>query len=512
MSPTRAFLLLAALATAQAQQTTWKLVWSDEFNGPANSPPSSKNWNYDLGGNGWGNGEQEVYTNSTQNVFQDGQGHLVIRAIRDSSGNFTSGRIRTGMTSNSGAANLTWQYGRIEARIKLPFGPGVWPAFWMLGSNISTVPWPGCGEIDILENFGANKDNISTVHATLHGPPAGSNFAGTGVSSPYTLPNPQTISNGFHIYAVAWAQNSITFSVDGTAFRTLTPADIPSGAQWVFNHPFFLILNLAIGGPNTFLGTPTPSTPFPQDMLVDYVRVYQSAPLAAGTPAIAPGGIVNAASSLTSLAAGSLATIYGQNLADSTYSSQLFSNGAFSTKTPSGVSVTVNGTNAPLTYVSPNQINFQIPWATARAPDTVNVAVTRAGTTSDPVAITVNPTAPSVFLNPSTGVAILSSCATPAAGATCTLWGNGLGPKNSPSQDGVPFAPTALDSMETANACTLTIAGQSATVTYCGAAPGLVIDQLNFVYPSNLPTNSPVPATLTVAGHSGTFLIPPPVN
>ncbi len=142
MVSARALLLLAAVTAAQAQQTTWKLVWSDEFNGPANSAPSSSNWNYDLGGGGWGNGEQEIYTNSTQNVFEDGMGHLVIRAIRDSSGNYTSARIRTGRTSNSDTVNLTWQYGRIEARIKLPFGPGVWPAFWMLGSNISTVSWP----------------------------------------------------------------------------------------------------------------------------------------------------------------------------------------------------------------------------------------------------------------------------------------------------------------------------------------------------------------------------------
>ena len=122
-----------------AQTTSgWTLVWSDEFNAPAGTPPDPTKWNYDLGNNnGWGNGEAEFYTNSTSNVFQDGNGNLVIRAMRDSTGKYTSARLQTGAPgASTQTADWSWQYGRIEARIKLPFGKGVWPAFWMLGEDI----------------------------------------------------------------------------------------------------------------------------------------------------------------------------------------------------------------------------------------------------------------------------------------------------------------------------------------------------------------------------------------
>ena len=149
--PCLVFWLIAGCTLLSAQTNSgWHLVWSDEFNGAANTPPDPTKWNFDLGGGGWGNGEQEVYTNSVNNAFQDGKGNLVIRAIKDAGGNFTSARLLTGIDNASDAVNLNWQYGKIEARIKLPFGPGVWPAFWMLGSNYSTVSWPDCGEIDIL--------------------------------------------------------------------------------------------------------------------------------------------------------------------------------------------------------------------------------------------------------------------------------------------------------------------------------------------------------------------------
>ena len=163
---------LIACCTAHAQTTSgWQLVWSDEFNSPAGTPPDSKNWNYDLGGGGWGNGEAETYTNSPSNVFQDGKGHLVIRAIRDASGNYTSARLQTGAPdAPTQTADLSWKYGRIEARIQLPFGQGVWPAFWMLGENIGSAGWPECGEVDIMENFGTFNNNISTNNGTAHGP------------------------------------------------------------------------------------------------------------------------------------------------------------------------------------------------------------------------------------------------------------------------------------------------------------------------------------------------------
>jgi uncharacterized protein (TIGR03437 family) len=488
-------LLSSALSFAQTA-SGWHLVWSDEFNGVANSPPDPTKWNYDIGGGGWGNGEQEVYTNSTNNSFQDGKGNLVIRAIKDSNGNFTSARLRTGMTSPTDTANLSWQYGRIEARIKLPYGSGVWPAFWTLGSNINTVSWPTCGEMDILENFGpGGNDDASTVHATIHGP----NFANTGVGAPYHLPNQQKFTDDYHLFAVEWSQNSIQFFVDGTNYESLTPASLPSGGQWVFNQPFFLLLNLAIGGPTTFLGTPQPDTPFPQEMLIDYVRVYNAVALPAGTPGISPGGIVNAASGLGTIAPGALVSLYGVNLADATYG-DLFKSGAFATSTPSGVSVSVNGTNAPLTYVSPSQINFQLPWETGLAPQTVNVAVTWNGNTSDAEAVTVTPTAPSVFLDPTSGIALSSS----TEGVT-VLYGNGFGTATATVADGAPNAGAS----PTASACSLTIAGQPATIEYCGTAPGEIIDQLNFAYPSGVtPGSTPSIAQLTINGVTGTFLIP----
>jgi beta-glucanase (GH16 family) len=347
-------------------------------------PPDPTHWNYDLGGGGWGNGEQEVYTNSTNNAFQDGKGNLVIRAIKDSSGNFTSARLLTGIDNSSDAVNLSWQYGKIEARIKLPFGAGVWPAFWMLGNDYSTVSWPQCGEIDILENFGANFEDASTVHGTIHGP----NFADAGVGAPYHLPNQEKFTDDYHLFSIEWSANAVNFFVDGTNYESLTPSSLPAGGQWVFNQPFFIILNLAIGGPSTFLGTPQPNTPFPQDMLIDYVRVYNAVNVPSTKPAIAPGGILNAASGLGTIAPGSLVSLYGVNLADATYGS-LFESGKFVSSTPSGVSVSVNGKSAPLTYVSPSQINFQLPWETELAPQTVNVAVTWNSNTSDMEAVTL---------------------------------------------------------------------------------------------------------------------------
>ena len=168
-------LVTAFAAASQTTTTGWQLVWSDEFNGAAGTPPDPTKWNYDLGANGWGNGELENYTNSTDNAFQDGNGNLVIRAIRDSSGHFTSARLQSGSPgASTHTADGNWQYGLVEARIKLPFGHGVWPAFWMLGENIGTVNWPACGEIDIMENFGTygNVNNAATNNGTAHGPVA----------------------------------------------------------------------------------------------------------------------------------------------------------------------------------------------------------------------------------------------------------------------------------------------------------------------------------------------------
>ena len=409
-------MLFALLATAAATaQTTggWKLVWSDEFNGPAGTLPNPANWNYDLGNNGgWGNGEAEVYTNSLNNVFQDGKGNLVIRAIRDSSGNFTSARLQPGSPgASTQTTDLSWQFGRVEARIKLPFGQGVWPAFWMLGEDIGTVGWPECGEVDIMENFGTFNNNLSINNGTAHGP----GYSGAnGITQAYTLPFGETVSDDYHLYAVEWSQNSVEWFVDGVSYHHVTPASLPAGTQWVFNNPFFILLNLAIGGPNTFLGTPDPNAPFPpQDMLVDYVRVYQPAAITTATPVITPGGVVNGASYLGDIAPGSLASVYGNNLADANQTCRPTAAPNFPTSF-AGVTVSVNGVNAPLVYVSATQINFQVPRETTPGV-AVNVEVTRNEVDSNIEPLTIAAvSSPSMSLNDvAIGVASVTQAGAP---------------------------------------------------------------------------------------------------
>ncbi len=510
---------LSTCGVAAAQTTSgWKLVWSDEFNGPAGASPNPANWNYDLGGGGWGNGEAETYTNSPNNVFQDGKGNLVIRAIRDSSGNYTSARLQTGAPdASTNTANLSWQYGRIEARIKLPYGQGVWPAFWMLGEDIGSVDWPQCGEVDIMENFGTYDDNESVNNGTAHGP----GYSGAdGISQSYTLPYGERVEDDYHVYAVEWSKNSIVWYVDGASYHTVTPASIPAGDQWVFNAPFFLLLNLAIGGESTFLGTPNPKAPFPpQEMLVDYVRVYQATTISPTTPVITPGRVVNAASFLGTVAPGSLATLYGENLASGTHTASVGTGGSYPDSIDN-VSVTVDGIAAPLTMVSPTQITFQIPWETA--PSTaVKVQVIRNKAASNVEVITIAFTfAPSAFFYDLTnGIAKVSGAGCQIAqcvveaGGVYQLSGNGFGPTNSPQKDGVP-APTTgsltpLEVPGSPGSCQLTIGGQTAKVQYCGAAPGQITDQLTFVYPAGVSTASPyVIATLTIGGVTGRFRVP----
>ncbi|MFY9723935.1 MAG: glycoside hydrolase family 16 protein, partial [Bryobacteraceae bacterium] len=285
---------MTAFAAASQTPTGWQLVWSDEFNGAAGTPPNPANWNYDLGGGGWGNGEAETYTSSPNNVFQDGNGNLVIRAIRDANGNYTSARLQTGSPgASTHTADQSWTYGLVEARIKLPFAHAVWPAFWMLGENIGTIGWPWCGEVDIMENFGTynNVNDASTNNGTAHGPttPVGSgNYNDYSAGGQYTLPLGETVYDDYHVYAIQWSQDSVAFYVDGALYYTATPDKVPPG-YWEFNNPFYLLLNVAIGGPTTFLGTPDPNAPFPnQDMLVDYVRVYQPVSVTPTTPVITP--------------------------------------------------------------------------------------------------------------------------------------------------------------------------------------------------------------------------------
>jgi len=238
----------------------YKLLWSDEFNGPAGSAVDSSKWTYDVGGTGWGNNELEYYTMGSNNAAMDGAGHLVISAKKEDMGgkNYTSARLKT-------QGLMTFTYGRIEGRMKIAQGQGLWPAFWMLGDDIGNNPWPGCGEIDVMENIG-KEPNI--IHATIHGP---GYSAGEGPTKALTLSAP--VADSFHVFAVEWEPNTIRWYVDDMLYSTKTNKDIPSSATWVYSHPFFIILNLAVGG--GWPGNPDGSTTFPQQLTVDYVRVCQ---------------------------------------------------------------------------------------------------------------------------------------------------------------------------------------------------------------------------------------------
>ena len=244
----------------------WKLVWSDEFNSPDASPVDTTKWVSESGGNGWGNQELEYYTARPENAFEQG-GNLVIKVLQEKytgadgvTRDYTSARLKT-------LGKFSQKYGRFEARIKIPEGQGIWPAFWMLGDDIGKVGWPKCGEIDIMENIGKEP---AMVHGTIHGP----GYSGDkGISAPYSLPPDQHFANDFHLYAVEWEPKAIRFYVDDHLYATRTPADLPKGTKWVYAHPFFLLMNVAVGG--GWPGNPDATTVFPQTMLVDYVRVYK---------------------------------------------------------------------------------------------------------------------------------------------------------------------------------------------------------------------------------------------
>jgi len=272
--------LVAVTVTGFAQSgsagvSPWKLVWSDEFNGPNGSTPDRSKWVFDIGGEGWGNQELEFYTESPSNAFIR-DGNLVIQAIAEKhtgggiTRDYTSARLKT-------IGKFSQTYGRFEARIKIPYGQGVWPAFWMLGDDIEKVGWPACGEIDIMENIGKEP---AIVHGSIHGP----GYVGdTGIEAPYNLPGKQRFADDFHVFAVEWDADSISFFVDQDRYVRRTRADLKPGWKWVFDKPYFLILNLAIGG--DWPGSPDSTTVFPLAMLVDYVRVYEHAKPNSNVPA-----------------------------------------------------------------------------------------------------------------------------------------------------------------------------------------------------------------------------------
>lgn len=241
--------------------TDWVLVWEDTFTGVAGSRPSSA-WSADVGGDGWGNAQLEYDTDRVENASLDGEGHLAITARKETyqGRDYTSARLKT-------QGRVEPKYGRVEARLKLPPGRGLWPAFWMLGANFGTAGWPGCGEIDIME---ARGQEPAVAHGSLHGP---GYSGGTALTKAFTLPS-GTFTGEFHTFAVEWDDSSLTYFVDDTAYQTITKESL-SGKPWVFDHPFFIILNVAVGG--AYLGPPDSSTVFPQSMLVDSVRVLERA-------------------------------------------------------------------------------------------------------------------------------------------------------------------------------------------------------------------------------------------
>jgi beta-glucanase (GH16 family) len=251
------------------QQTVTRftnLVLSDEFN--TDGMPDSNLWAYDIGrgpnGDGWGNQELQYYTDRSENVTIQ-NGVLLITAREESfeGSQYTSARLLT-------KDLFEQQYGRFEARIRLPWGQGIWPAFWMLGADIDENPWPGAGEIDIMEYRGQEP---SVLIGSVHGP---GYSAGNAISKEFTLENDR-FDTGFHIFGIEWGPDFINFYVDDILYNQITPEDVDEETNgegaWVFDKPFYILMNVAVGG--TFVGSPDTETQFPQTMLVDYVRVYE---------------------------------------------------------------------------------------------------------------------------------------------------------------------------------------------------------------------------------------------
>ena len=263
-----------ATTTADLAPEEWELIWSDEFDDSAGAPPNPGIWKPEVGDGllngipGWGNGELEYYTDSQENMAMDGEGNLVITARKIDPGS-SDLWCWYGQCEYTSARLITWgraefAFGRVEARLKLPSGQGMWPAFWMLGTDLAEVGWPQSGEIDIMENVGREP---AIVHGTIHGP---GYAGGNGIGAEYEPSSP--VADDFHVYAIEWMPDQIRWLVDGVIYASVTADDIPAGADWVYNHPFFLILNLAVGG--NWPGAPDETTVFPQTLLVDYVRVY----------------------------------------------------------------------------------------------------------------------------------------------------------------------------------------------------------------------------------------------
>jgi len=244
-------------------------VWSDEFDGPAGSSVDTTKWGFDVGDGcpnvcGWGNNEKEFYSSDTANIQLNGQGQLqiVARVSTDTALHCYYGmcRYRSAKITTRGTMTVTW--GRVEARIKLAAGQGLWPAFWLLGNNIAVVGWPACGEMDVMENKGSQTTITSSA---VHGPGYSGNTPFVHLYQPVT-------TTDFHVYAVEWDSRSIRFFVDSVQHYEVSRSNVQTHGNWVFDSPFYAILNLAVGG--NFDHDPTSDAIFPATMLVDYVRVF----------------------------------------------------------------------------------------------------------------------------------------------------------------------------------------------------------------------------------------------
>ncbi|PJJ58328.1 beta-glucanase (GH16 family) [Mumia flava] len=251
--------------TASGADEPAALVWSDEFDGDAGAPPSTGRWRILTGAGGWGNDELQAYTSEADNVALDGEGHLRIRALAeptlDAEGRpaaYTSARIES---------LQAFTYGRIEARIKVPAGQGLWSAFWTLGQDHESVGWPRSGEIDVLETFGDTRDLHANAHAASREPADGGRWQALGTT---TLDEP--LADGWHVYGVDWTGDALVFTLDGTEHHRILRADLSGEQRWPFDGPQVLLLNLAVGG--SWPGPPDDSTVFPAELLVDWVRVH----------------------------------------------------------------------------------------------------------------------------------------------------------------------------------------------------------------------------------------------
>ena len=238
-----------------------QVVFSEEFDSGAGSGPDPEIWSAELGGGGWGCDQLQLYTGDRSNVAITDEGHLAITAWRSPDGTVTSARLIT-------KDRFAVQYGLIEARIKVPGGIGTWPAFWMLGSDIDEVGWPACGEIDVMEHVGSDP---CTVHGTVHAP----GYAGLGGGLGAAHRTGSDLSHDFHIYGIDWDASHITWLLDGRPYHRMTAAEAP-GSVWPFRHPFFLVVNLAVGG--AWPGNDTEEPVLPATLLVDWIRVKAARP------------------------------------------------------------------------------------------------------------------------------------------------------------------------------------------------------------------------------------------